>query len=133
MDNQIQGRRKATFQKEEKVMTKGAVYCEKSVTSGLCITGLGCTRFSRNERVSWKPDAESLERNSKSSIHYVHATSREYPVQERTIVGKNKWLRILSGRLWIQTESSSVSRILHSPFSKKLQASARPIRAAITR
>ena len=89
MNNQIKGRRKATFQKEEKVMTKGAGYCEKSITSGLCITGLGCTRFSRNERVSWKPDAESLERNSKSSNHYVHATWREYPVQERTIAWKN--------------------------------------------
>ena len=47
----------------------------QNLTIGLCITGLGCTRFSRNKRVSGRPDAESLERNSKSSIHWVHATS----------------------------------------------------------
>ena len=59
-------------------------YCEKRITIGLCVTGLRCTRFSRNERVSGKPDAKSLERNSKSSIHKVYATSRKCPGQERT-------------------------------------------------
>ena len=37
-----------------------------------------------------RPDAESLERNTKSSIHRVHAASSEYPGKERTVVGKNK-------------------------------------------
>ena len=56
---------------------------DKRLTIGLCITRLGCTRFSRNESVSVKADAESLERNSKSSIHKGHASSREYPGEEK--------------------------------------------------
>ena len=55
-------------------------YCEKRLAVGLCVTRLRCTRFSRNEGVSGKPDAESLERNSKSSIHQStlrHASIRD--------------------------------------------------------
>ena len=36
--------------------------------------------FLKDQKSFGKPDAESLERNSKSSIHEVHATTREYPV-----------------------------------------------------
>ena len=63
-------------------------YCEKRFTVGLSITRLGCTRFSRNRRVSGKPDAGSLGTKSKGTIHSVHATSSKYPGKERTIVGK---------------------------------------------
>ena len=63
-------------------------YCEKRIAVGLRVTGLGCTRFS-NERVAEKLAAKSLERNSKSSIHEVYATSREYPGQERSNAWKN--------------------------------------------
>ena len=81
MNNQVKGRRQATHQKRRESENKGAVaFVTKRITR--------CTRFSRNEGVSGKPDAKSLERNSKSSIHKVHATSREYPGQERTIAWK---------------------------------------------
>ena len=46
--------------------------------------------FLKEQRISGRTDAESLERNSKSSIHLVLATSSEYPGKERTIVGKHK-------------------------------------------
>ena len=63
--------KKGNFPKRRESEDKGAVAFVRSerITIGLCITRLGCPRFSRNERVSGKPDAESLERNSKSSIH----------------------------------------------------------------
>ena len=53
--------------------------CEKRITIGLCITRIGCTRFSRNERVPGKPDANRLGTNSKStvrsSLHHVNQVS----------------------------------------------------------
>ena len=59
MNNQIKGRRKATSQKEEKVKTRERCgHCEKRITMVLCVTRLRCTRLSRNERVSGRPDAK---------------------------------------------------------------------------
>ena len=82
MHNQIKSQRKSYFPKK-------CGYCEKCITSGFCITRFRCTRFSR-WNVSVKPDAESLETNSKGTIHKFYATSCEYRGKERTIVGKNK-------------------------------------------
>ena len=63
-------------------------YCEKCITIGLSITRFRCTRFSR-QKVSGKPDAESLGTTSKSTIHWVYVMSCEYPGKQRTIVRKS--------------------------------------------
>ena len=55
----------------------------------MCITRIGSTRVSRNERVSGKPDAKSLGTDSKNTIHSVCTTSSKYPGRERTIAWKN--------------------------------------------
>ena len=89
MNNQIKAEERLLPKKKRQWRQRRCGHCEKCIAIELCLTRLGCTRFSRNERVSGKPDAESLERNSKSSIHLVHATSREYPGQGRTIALKN--------------------------------------------
>ena len=88
-DEQPKAEERLLPKKKRKWRQRRCGCCEKRITIGLCIKRLGFTRFSGNQRVSVKLDAESLERNSKSSIHQVHATSREYPGQERTIAWKN--------------------------------------------
>ena len=72
-----------------------AVAIVKSVSQLCCVSQdavakLRAFRTSEQREVSVKPDAESLERNSKGTIHKVSATSSEYQGKERTIVGKNK-------------------------------------------
>ena len=68
--------------------------CENCTSIGWCLAKLRAFRTSEQtseqREVSVKPDAESLERNSKGTIHKVYATSSEYPGKERTIVGKSK-------------------------------------------
>ena len=63
-------------------------FCEKCITIGLSITRFRCTRFSR-QKVSGKPDAESLGTISKGTIHWVYVMSCEYPGKQRTIVRKS--------------------------------------------
>ena len=85
MNNQIKGRRKGYLPKRRESEDKGAV---KSVSQlGCASQDWDAIASQGTKEFSVKPDAESLERNSKSSI--VHATSREYPGQERTVAGKN--------------------------------------------
>ena len=62
-------------------------YCEKCITIGLCITRFRCTRFSR-QKVTGKPDADSLGNNSNGTIHQVDATSCEYPGKKGPSLGK---------------------------------------------
>ena len=89
LNNQTKSQRRPLPKKKRKRRQECCGLCEKRIAVVLCVTRLRCTRFSRNERVSGKPDAKSLERNSKSSIHYIYATSREYPGQERSIAWKS--------------------------------------------
>ena len=78
------------FPKRRESEDKGAVAVVKSVSQlGCVLQDSDALEFSCHERVSGKPDAKRLKRNSKSSIHKVHATSREYPGQEKTIAWKN--------------------------------------------
>ena len=97
-DEQPQAEERLLPKKKRKWRQRRCGCCEKRITIGLCIKRLGCTRFSRNQRVSVKSDAESLECSSKSSIHQVHATSREYAGQERTIAWKNTSQKSSSGK-----------------------------------
>ena len=81
MNNRIKGRRKDTSQKRRESEDKGAVaYCEKRITIELCITRLGCTRFSRNKRVSGKPDAESLQ-----YVTRVSGTRKDHRLEKKQV------------------------------------------------
>ena len=82
--------KKDYFTKRKESEDKDAVtIVKKRLTIEMCITKIGCTRFSRNEIISGKPDAESLERNSKGTILPVYATSTKYPGGASTITWKN--------------------------------------------
>ena len=81
MNNRIKGRRKDTSQKRRESEDKGAVaHCEKRFTIELCITRLGCTRFSRNKRVSGKPDAESLQ-----YVTRVSGTRKDHRLEKKQV------------------------------------------------
>ena len=66
-------------QKKRKRRQECSGYCENCTTIGLRLARLGCVGFSKRQTVPGKPDAKSLGINSKSTVHPVHATSREYP------------------------------------------------------
>ena len=76
--------------KDRKRRQECSGFCENCTTIGLRLARLGNIGFSKRQTILGKPDAESLERNSKATIHQVYATSCEYPGKERTIVGKTK-------------------------------------------
>ena len=86
IDEQQKRLKKGHFPKRRENEDKGVVAIVKSVSQLVCVAQDSDALVSQGA----KEFRESLERNSKSAIHQVHASSSEYPGQERTIVGKNK-------------------------------------------
>ena len=61
----------------------------QSLPIGLRLAKPGNIGFSKRKKVPGKPDAKSLETNSRSTVHSVYATSSKYPGKQRTIAWKN--------------------------------------------
>ena len=90
MNNQIKSRKRATSQTRRESDDKNAVAIVKSVSQLGCVSQDSDALVSQGRRSWGNPTQKVLGLNSKSTVHWVYATSCEYSGKERTIVGKNK-------------------------------------------
>ena len=89
MNNQIKSPKRATFpEKKRKRRQKCSGYCENCISVELCFARLGSLGFSKRQTGPEKPDAKSLGKKPKSTVHSVYAASSKYQGKKGPSLGK---------------------------------------------
>ena len=89
-NNQIKSRNRTTSQKEEKAKTRMLWLVWKMSHNWVVHHKIQMHWFLNVHKFRGNPTQKVSETNSKSTVHWVYATSSEYQRKGRTIVGKNK-------------------------------------------